>query len=143
MASQEMRIVAIHGDTLLVDGADVSGCGGCRSKSLCGHNESAMREIRVDAAEAARLRVHDQVLIGLPSGQLLRMMSSAYLPVLCGFVLGMLGGAAAGSDRLSLLLGTVGFVAGVFVTRYLSRHRAPLVHSVTPAGGVSHLGCGS
>jgi len=133
MASQEVRILAIRGNTLLVESESASACGSCRSKSQCGQDAGTVREIEVQPGQAERLRVRDTVSLGLPSGQLLRMAASVYLPPLLGLLTGMMIGATQGTDALSLAGGGFGFCAGLAVTRVLGRRGRAVVHTVMPS----------
>ncbi len=129
MASSEVRILAIRGTTLVVESGSASACGSCRSKRQCGTDAGSIRQVEVAAAAAQQLRVADSVSLSLPSGELLRMACSVYLPPVLGLVLGMLVGAAAG-DAGSLAGGAAGLVAGLLGSRWLSRRSPPVVHHV-------------
>lgn len=135
MASQEVRILAIRGNTLLVESESASACGSCRSKSQCGQDAGTVREVEIQPGQAEQLHVRDLVSIGLPSGQLLRMAASVYLPPLLGLLAGMIVGAAWGTDAGAIAGAALGFAVGLIVTRLLGRHGRAVRHTVTASSG--------
>lgn len=144
MASQEMRVVAMRGDLLLLDGAAQSGCGSCHSRSHCGSGGGTALEVRVDPAQLGPVRVGDRVQVELADGAVLGLLMRAYLPPLLGLLAGLLGGSALGPDWAGLLLGAPGLGLGVLASRFASRRAAALQHQITrlPAmpgqGGCAH-----
>lgn len=143
MAEQELKIVAIRGNRLLVETQASGACGSCASKRQCGSDSASPRWIEVAPAAAGQLRVADTVKLSLPSGELLRMAGSVYLPSLLGLLLGMLAGAAS-SDTASLAGGGAGFGAGLLCSRWLSRRAAPIQHQVErlqPGAGAARKSC--
>ncbi len=130
MASQEVRILAIRGNTLLVESSSASACGSCHSKSQCGQESGVPHEIRVAPEQIPSLRVLDTVSVSLSSGQLLRMAMSAYLPPLLGLIAGLITGSLSGSDGVTALCGLGGFVLGLGLTRVLGRQARNVHHEV-------------
>jgi sigma-E factor negative regulatory protein RseC len=142
MASEDVRILAIRGNTLLVESSVASACGGCRSKSSCGQGGSKPHEIQVIPEVAERLKVQDMVSVGLPSGELLRVILSVYVPPLCGLMLGVLPSLAGGSDAVTVLGGAIGLGVGLLVTRTLGKIGRPIVYSVGNPATVSTVRTG-
>jgi positive regulator of sigma E activity len=135
MASSEVRILAIRGNTLVVESGSASACGSCASKRQCGTEAGTIRSVEVAPADAEQLRVADMVSLSLPSGELLRMAGSLYLPPALGLVLGIVIGAAGG-DAGSLAGGVAGFVAGLGVSRWLGHRSTPVQHQVQRLSGL-------
>ncbi|MDO6385340.1 MULTISPECIES: SoxR reducing system RseC family protein [unclassified Uliginosibacterium] len=141
MASQQVRILAIRGNTLLVESSAASACGSCHSKQQCGQDAGTPHEIRVAPEQMASLRVLDTISVSLPSGQLLRMAMSAYLPSLAGLLAGLLIGSASGSDGLTALSGAIGFCTGLGLTRLLGHKARTVLHEVRAVQGAARTGC--
>ncbi|MEN3111920.1 SoxR reducing system RseC family protein [Uliginosibacterium paludis] len=144
MASSEVRILAIRGTTLVVESHAAAACGSCRSKRQCGTDAGTLRQVEVPLADAGQLQVADTVSLSLPSGELLRMAASLYLPPALGLVLGMVAGAAGG-DAASLAGGALGLMAGLLASRWLGRRAGPVVHRAqrVPGHAVSGSATGS
>lgn len=146
MASQDVRILEIRGETLLVSSGESSACGGCRSKSTCGTGGGAVHEIRIAHAQLDRLRTQEIVNITLPTSQVLHAAGKAYLPPLFGLLLGVVIAAGATSaagdnDTIALIGGLFGMCVGLAISRKLGRNRR-FVHSVARAGRNASIGDG-
>lgn len=128
MATQDLRILAIHDHTLLVESEEAQACGGCRGRAGCAQAGGWPQEIHIDPALVAGLRVHDSVRLELPSGELLRMAVTVYLPPALGLLLGLVVGSSAGGDGAGGIGAILGCAAGFGLTRLIGRRAAPVQH---------------
>ena len=97
-------------------GHDCSKCGGGCSEML------VQSEVKAVASNPLGAQPGDTVRVESRSGQVLWIAAVVYLlPLLLFFVFCFAGAAATGSENTGLLLGGVGFVAGIAVAVAVNR----------------------
>lgn len=120
---------------------DRAACGACGRGGRCAlkwfsGGTGATLEVPARIGDRSMLRPGQAVTIAVGDGEVLRAAATVYLPPLAGLLLGATVGSALGAagELGTLLMATVGGLAGWTVARSWSRKRPPNV-SVKPIDG--------
>ncbi len=147
MIEQHARVIAVEGDTVVLQTETQSACGGCQANSTCGTGllaklfpERARQPLHLPVAGLSRpLLPGQRVVLGIDESYLRHHMLLLYavplLGLLGGAILGDLWGgghAVGGASELAAILGGLsGLTAAVFWVRWrTSGNAARIAHSV-------------
>ena len=136
MIEEQASVVALEGDFAWVEAARATTCGQCSARGGCGTSMLAgvlgRRRARLKALNRAGARPGDQVVIGLPEGELMQGTLALYLLPLAGLFAGGLAGetlaalpALAGTEVPTVAGAALGFWAGLFWARARTRRSLP------------------
>ena len=131
MIEETGRVVAVENGAVWVETLRKSTCQSCAAKPGCGHSlierdrAGARAQIRA-LAVGYRLRLDDQVVLGIPEGALLKGAVMVYLlPLVLLFVGALLGTALSAGLAYDLAAptGVAGLLLGLMINRrYSQRH---------------------
>lgn len=144
MNQEIVEVVGIGEGGVWVEGIQQSACGSCSARAGCGqHTLSKLgRPVRLWVATDDVYQLGQQVVIGLPQGSLAFSALSLYGLPLLGLILGAVAGFQGGSEPLSMLVGALGMIGGMFAARTLGRRRQqdwqPRVVQSCPTSSVFH-----
>ena len=133
MLREQGRVVAVESGAVWVETIQKSVCGGCAAKSGCGQRLLAslgvqpnyLKVLLANDGVPNRYNVGDVITIGIPEQAVVKASLLAYLLPLIVFVFFTAGAHVLfNSDPLSIIVGTVGLLAGgVLVRLYTLRQR--------------------
>lgn len=122
MIETTARVVSADNGTILVEPSNESGCGGCKSRSVCGvsglgkyfsGNRKAI-EVQCDAG----VRVGDELQLSMSEGDMLKSGLLAYLLPSVLALIGAAVGATLGMGDAGAVLGAaVGIAVGLLLGR--------------------------
>lgn len=131
MIETTARVVSADNGTILVEPSNESGCGGCKSRSVCGlsglgkyfsGNRKAI-EVRCDAS----VRAGDELQLSMSEGDMLKAGLLAYL---LPSVLALVGAGIAASFGLGDVGAVFGAAAGIALGLLLGRLTGWVPHMV-------------
>ena len=128
MITQRARVVAVAEGSVWVTTNRRSACVACNTNKGCGAAALAkalgQRHIRIRAINHLPLHVGDEVVIAIDAHALLLGSFAVYLVPLLMLLLGAGLGVFLfpGNEGMSVLLGAIGSIAGIFGLQSFSRH---------------------
>jgi sigma-E factor negative regulatory protein RseC len=135
------RVLTVRDGRARIACDDRAACGACGRGGRCAlkwfsGGTGATLEVPARTGDQFLLRPGQAVTIAVDDGEVLRAAAIVYLPPLTGLLLGAAAGSALGvaGEVGTLLMATVGGLAGWGVARSWSRSRPPSV-SVNPIDG--------
>lgn len=131
MIEEQGRVVALEPGAVWVETLRHTACQSCAASKGCGHammdNQRAGSRARVRALSDQSLALHDDVVLGIPEGSLLRGAVIVYLIPLLLLLFGALAGQAllaVSSVDGAAVGGVIGLAGGFLIIRWYSvRHR--------------------
>jgi len=122
MIETTARVVSAHNGTILVEPSNESGCGGCKSRSVCGvsglgkYFSGNRKAIEVHCADG--VRVGDELQLSMSAGDMLKSGLLAYLLPSVLALIGAAVGATLGMGDAGAVLGAaVGIAVGLLLGR--------------------------
>lgn len=122
MIETTARVVSADNGTILVEPSNESGCGGCKSRSVCGvsglgkYFSGNRKAIEVHCADG--VRVGDELQLSMSEGD---MLKSGLLAYLLPSVLALIGAAVGATLGLGDVGAVLGAVVGIAVGLLLGR----------------------
>lgn len=114
------RVVAVQGDSVMLEPEQTTACGHCVSSTACGigSNASRIRARRFTMRNTMGLGVGDRVVVGVSESSLLRASIVAYGLPLVAMLTGMVvGQRATGEDVWAMAGAAAGLALGVLLAR--------------------------
>ncbi|MCW9012218.1 MAG: SoxR reducing system RseC family protein [Gammaproteobacteria bacterium] len=151
MIEEHATVVAVEGDTVLVQTERRSACQSCSVKSGCGTSVLAKvvgtRSTQLSLDNILQAKLGDEVILGMNENAMVRGSFLVYtLPLLMLLVFALLGEYWAATQNMntelvSIIAGSLGFIISLFITRYsinqtrlkyqIQPHMVRIVHSVS------------
>ena len=136
MMTERARVVALDGESAIVEVSIKSACGSCGHGTSCGITTLGKlvrpRPARWRMENRAGASVGDEVLLALDDAALSAAAAFAYLPPLFGLLLGAaLAEAQSAGDGSVVLAGLFGLGLGLLAARFLSKRTGLRPHMLS------------
>lgn len=119
------RVVAVEGDWLWLEQEPQSACHGCAARAGCGVSavsaKLGYRADRLRLRNTIEAEVGERLVLGIETAQVLQASLRVYALPLVGLVAGAIAGLALGGETASMVVGLIGFGAGIARVWWLMR----------------------